>query len=83
MKKEIQILGIGPRKAGISEKTKQPYDFTEVCILYDDPRFQGQHAETVGIDQPILADTPVKIGEVYQAEMFSVNYKTRISCIYG
>lgn len=83
MKKTIQIVGIGQRKVGISAKTKQPYDFTEVSIVFDDKNFTGQKAETIAFDQDILDHIKLEVGGIYEAEIFSMNFKTRIACIYG
>lgn len=83
MKKTIQIVGIGQRKCGIAAKSKQKYDFTEVSIVFDDKSFSGQKAETVPLDQEILDEYPIAVGEVYEAEIYSMNFKTRIACIYG
>lgn len=83
MKKTIQVVGIGQRKAGIAKKSGQKYDFTEVSIVFDDKQFNGQKAETIAIDQGIIDVHPLAPGSVYEAELYTMNFKTRLACIYG
>lgn len=83
MRKTIQIVGIGQRKAGLAKKSGQNYDFTEVSIVFDDKNFTGQKAETIAIDQEVLDEHPLTPGAVYEAELYTMNFKTRLACIYG
>lgn len=81
MKVEVQILGIGKRKKGNGKNG--PYDFTDVSILYDDKHMAGQRGELITIDQAMLDEHPIKIGEVYTCEVYIYNFKTKIACFYG
>lgn len=83
MRKTIQVVGIGPRKVGIGKKTGDKYDFTDVSIVFDDKKFSGQKADTIAFDQELLDEHPIAVGEVFDAEIYSMNFKTRIACIYG
>lgn len=82
MRKTIEIIGIGERKCGISKKTNVKYDFTEVAISFEHKRFNGRRCEVVAIDQEILDQHPLCVGEVFDAEVYEMNFKTRIACIY-
>jgi len=83
MKRTIQVVGIGQRKAGIAKRSGEKYDFTEVSIVFDDSKFKGQKAETIAIDQEIIDEHPLTPGSVYEAELYTMNFKTRLACIYG
>lgn len=81
MKKTIQIKGVGSRKHGIGKRG--PYDFTEYGICYEDKYFEGEKCETVGIDADTVGNRVIAVGDVLEVEMFQINFKTRIACIYG
>jgi len=83
MRKTIQVVGIGSRKVGVAKKSGEKYDFTEVSIVFEDKKFSGQKAETIPFDQDLLVEHPIAVGEVFDAEIYSMNFKTRIACIYG
>lgn len=83
MRKSIQIVGVGARQVGIGKKTNAPYDFVNVGIAYEDARYSGMKAEEVGIDTAVIGDRVLKPGDVLDVEMFTINFKTRIGCIYA
>lgn len=82
MKREISIVGVGAHKVGTS-KAGRAYDFTEVCISYEDTRFQGHHAETVNLSAEVLEGRIPRPGDIWVVEMYQQNYQTKIACIYG
>ena len=83
MRKTINIVGVGKRQVGIGKKTGLPYDFINFAISYDHPYYSGLKAEEVGIDTEVIGDRVINPGDILEVEMFSVNFKTRIGCIYG
>lgn len=82
MRKTVEVIGIGERKLGVSKKTNQKYDFTEVAIAFEHKRFNGRRCEVVAIDCEMLEQHPLSVGEVFDAEVYEMNFKTRIACIY-
>lgn len=80
MRKEVQIMGIGPRKAGVSKKGVK-YDFTEIAIGYPADNFDGMKAETVAIDAAIIGDRKIVPGEVLDIVMHQANFKTYVDAI--
>lgn len=50
MRKNVKVVGIGPRKMGTSAKTGRSYDFTPVAIVFPDDGFSGFRAATVNMD---------------------------------
>lgn len=80
MRKEVQIVGIGARKAGVSKKGAK-YDFTEVSIAYPADNFDGMKAETVAIDAAIIAGRKLAPGEVLDLVMHQANFKTYVDAI--
>ena len=81
MRKEVQIIGVGARKAGVSKKGRK-YDFTEVAIAYADDAFQGGlKAETVAVDAAVIGDRKLVAGEVVELVMHQANFKTYVDAI--
>lgn len=83
MRKQITILGVGPRKSGTSKKTGKPYDMTDISISYFDPNWNGDHAETIAVGAEVLEGRIPQPGDVWDAEIFQMNFRTHIACIYG
>lgn len=83
MRKQITILGVGPRKSGTSKKTGRPYDMTDVSISYYDPNYNGDHAETIALSAEVLEHRIPQPGDVWDVEMYYANFQTRIACIYS
>lgn len=81
MRKEVQVMGIGARKAGIAKKTGAKYDFTEVAIAYPADGFDGMKCETVAIDAGIIGDRKIVAGEVLDIVMHQANFKTYVDAI--
>ena len=80
MRKEVQIVGIGPRKAGVSKKGVK-YDFTEVAIAYPADNFDGMKAETVAVDVAIIGNHTLAAGEVLDIVIHQANFKTYVDAI--
>lgn len=80
MRKEVQVMGIGARKAGLSKKG-QKYDFTEVAIAYPADGFNGMKCETVAIDAGIIGERKFAPGEVLDIVMHQANFKTYVDAI--
>lgn len=82
MRKTVTIYGVGERKSGTSKKGN-PYDFKEVAIGYQHKNFLGEKVETVGIDTAAIGDMILTPGMVVEVEMFTFNFKTYVTAIYG
>lgn len=80
MRKEVQVIGVGARKSGISKKGTK-YDFTEVAIAYPADNFTGMKCETVAIDAQIIGERKLAPGEVLDIVMHSANFKTYVDAI--
>lgn len=83
MRKSVKVLGVGKRQCGVGKKTGLPYDFVNVGISYEHPAYSGLKCEEVGIDTEVIGDHVLSPGDVLDVEMFTLNFKTRIGCIYG
>lgn len=83
MRMSVEVLGIGERKCGISNKNRQKYDFTEVAVAFEHKKFEGRRCDVVCINQDIIEQHTLHVGDVIEAEVFEINYKTRIACIYA
>lgn len=83
MRTTITIVGVGQRKSGISKKNNRAYDMTEFSIEYEHQMFNGVKAETVAIPAETIGTRNIVPGEVLDVEMFQMNFKTYIGCIYG
>lgn len=80
MRKEVQVMGIGSRKAGVSKKGAK-YDFTEVSIAYPADGFTGMKCETVAIDAQVIGDKKFVAGDVLDLVMHQANFKTYVDAI--
>lgn len=83
MRTTIEVIGVGQRKAGISKKTQRAYDMTEYSIKYDHQMFSGAKAETIAIPAETIGNRKIAVGDILDVEMFQMNFKTYIGCIYG
>ena len=81
MRKEVQVIGVGQRKAGLGKKSGKKYDFTEFAIAYDADGFTGQKCETVKIDADIIGGRVIAPGEVLDLVMHQANFKTYVDAI--
>ena len=54
MRAKAKIVGIGERKAGISNKNNRAYDFTPVAFVYESKSMSGVAAATANVDQSVL-----------------------------
>ena len=41
MRRIVNVIGVGQRKAGLGKKTGKKYDFTEIAIAYEADGFAG------------------------------------------
>lgn len=49
MRKTIKVVGIGQRRAGVSQKNGKSYDFLPVAFVMHDDRFTGVVAGTANV----------------------------------
>ena len=83
MRTTITVVGVGQRKAGTSKKTNRAYDMTEFSVEYEHQQFKGVKAETIAIPAETIGTRNIVPGDVLEVEMFQMNFKTYIGCIYG
>lgn len=81
MRKQVQILGVGSRKTGVSKRKGNAYDFLEVAIGYDCPGFSGLKCEVVGIDTDMLGGRPVAPGDTLDLIFHQANFKTYVDAV--
>lgn len=81
MRKDVTVLGIGQRKAGISKKGGKKYDFTEVAIGYEADGFAGMKCETIAFDTAMIAEKNLTVGEVLDLVFHQANFKTYVDAI--
>lgn len=78
----INIVGFGERKKGVSEKTKKSYDFQPVSFVYDDKWTTGQKAATANISGPdVDAIGGLYVGQTLDAVFHSFNNAIVIDAI--
>lgn len=80
MRKTIEIVGIGPHKKGVGKNG--PYDFHEVAIRFEDKNFDGAKCEVVTIPPEEFIAHRLHVGLIIDAELYQMNFKTRIACFY-
>lgn len=81
MRKNVQVFGVGQRKAGLAKKTGNKYDFTEVSIGYEVDGFAGMKCETVAFDQAVIGDRVIGPGDILDLVFHQSNFKTYIDAI--
>lgn len=80
MRKTVEIVGIGKRKAGTSKKGNS-YDFVPISVLYADKDVAGQVAITLDCDGEEFDRSGVRVGEMRDFVMHEQNFKMRLDCI--
>ena len=58
MRAKAKIVGIGPRRSGISNKNNKAYDFTPISFVYEESGVNGFAANTANVDQSVLSAVP-------------------------
>lgn len=81
MRRYVEVMGVGKRKAGVGKKSGSKYDFTEISIAYDADGFTGRKCETVAFDAAVIGDRNIAVGEVLDVVMHQANFKTYVDCI--
>lgn len=81
MRKFVQVIGVGQRKAGLAKKSGKKYDFTEYGIAYEADGFHGMKCETVAIDTALIGDRVIAVGEVLDMVFHQANFKTYVDAI--
>lgn len=81
MRKCVQVIGVGQRKAGVGKKSGKKYDFTEISIAYEREGVNGMTAETVAIDADVIGDRVIAPGEFLDVVMHQANFKTYVDAI--
>lgn len=62
MRKVVNVCGVNHAK-GVSKKTNNPYDFTEIHFTYQDDYVAGLKADNAIINQKMLGDREIMVGE--------------------
>lgn len=81
MRKNVNVIGVGQRKAGLGKKSGKKYDFTEFGIAYEDTGFTGMKCETVAIDAEIIGDRVIAPGDTLDLVFHQANFKTYVDAI--
>lgn len=81
MRKNVTVIGVGQRKAGISKKGGRKYDFTEIAIGYEVDGFSGMKCETVAFDTAIIGEKNIAPGDVLDLVFHQTNFKTYVDAI--
>lgn len=81
MRKNVQVIGIGARKAGVAKKTGKKYDFTEIAIGYESEGFSGMKCETIAFDTAMIAEKNIAVGDVLDLVFHQANFKTYVDAI--
>lgn len=81
MRKMCTVVGVGQRKAGLSKKSGQKYDFTEIAISYLMDGFVGEKCETVAFDAAVIGDRVIGPGDTLDLVFHQANFKTYIDAI--
>lgn len=81
MRKNVTVIGMGQRKAGVAKKTGKKYDFTEVAIGYEVDGFSGMKCETIAFDTDMIAEKNVAVGDVLDLVFHQANFKTYVDAI--
>jgi hypothetical protein len=80
MRKMVQVVGIGQRKAGLSKKGKK-YDFTEISIVFPADGVTGMKAETIAFDSAVIGERIIAPGDTLDLVFHQSNFKTYVDCI--
>lgn len=75
------VVGIGERKQGEAKRTKKPYDFTDLSLVYYKKGVAGEFAETIPCDQEILEGHNIVVGEPIEIVCHQYNFRTFIDAI--
>lgn len=75
------VVGIGERKQGEAKRTKKPYDFTEISLVYFKDGFIGEYAETICVDSTLLEGHNIAVGEPIEIVCHQYNFRTFIDAI--
>lgn len=81
MRKNVHVIGVGQRKAGLAKKTGKKYDFTEISIGYEVDGVTGMRCETVAFDQAVIGDRVIAPGDILDLVFHQANFKTYIDAI--
>lgn len=81
MRKLVQVIGVGQRKAGLGKKSGKKYDFTEFAIGYESDGFKGMKCETVAIDAGTIGDRVIAPGDTLDLVFHQANFKTYVDAI--
>lgn len=82
MRAYIKVVGMGPRKKGVSSKTNKPYDFQPVSFLYDDAYTTGQKAATANVSGPDIDSLGgLNIGQEYDVVFHLYNNQVVIDAL--
>lgn len=81
MRKIVNVIGVGQRKAGLGKKTGKKYDFTEISISYEADGFVGHKCETVSFDAGVIGDRVIAPGDQLDLVFHQANFKTYVDAI--
>lgn len=81
MKTTIEIVGVGERKTGVSQKTNKPYDLVNIAYEYPDRNIEGVNATNQIIEGKWLDEYNVHVGSKHEVVLGYRNYQPYIIAI--
>lgn len=81
MRKQVTIVGVGNRRAGVSKAGKK-YDFTPISFEFEDLEMTGFRAETVDATADALGDYVPQCGDKVVAVFHYSNYRPYLDVIF-
>lgn len=80
MRRQMTVVGIGAKKAGISKKGKA-YEFTDFSFIYEEEGTAGHKAETIALSPDVIGGRKISVGDVLDIVCHQYNFKTTVDCI--
>lgn len=77
MRAKIKLVGM-KRVSGVSTKTNQPYDFTEVSFTYPVKNYTGIKAASAIVDADLIEGINLEVGKEFDAFFHEVKGKVYI-----
>lgn len=81
MRKQVEIVGVGKRRAGVSKNGKS-YDFTPISFQFEDMEVTGLRAETVDATADALGGYVPAVGDSVIAVFHYANFRPHLDAIF-
>lgn len=80
MRKQVTIVGVGQRRAGVSKAGKN-YDFTPIAFEFEDIEMSGVKAETINAGADALGEYVPRVGDVVDVVFHYSNYRPYLDAV--